>query len=86
MYTVHLRSLKTTLSIPFFFKEQAYIRWQPAQKTAERIPGCASEFFMDFGFLRASTDDYKCPNKILDRIVHLYNGYCAYLLIVDSAS
>ncbi len=41
---------------------------------------------MDFGFLRASTDDYKCPNKIKDRIVHSYDGYCAYLLIVDSES
>jgi hypothetical protein len=25
---------------------------------------------MDFCFLQASTEDYKCPNKILDRIVH----------------
>jgi hypothetical protein len=68
------------------FKEQAYIRRQPAHKKAEQIPGCASEFFMDFGFLRASTEDYKRPNKIKDRIVHSYDGYCAYLLIVDSES
>ncbi len=68
------------------FKEHAYIRKQPAQKTAERIPGCDAKFFMDFGFLRASTEDYKRPNKALDRIVCSYNGFYAYLLIVDSES
>jgi len=41
---------------------------------------------MDFGFLRASTDDYTRPNKDTDRIVLSYDGHCAYLLIVDSAS
>ncbi len=45
------------------FKEQAYIRKQAAQRTAERIPTCGAEFFMDFGFMRSSTDDYRCPNK-----------------------
>jgi hypothetical protein len=68
------------------FKEQAYIRKQPANKIAERIPGCGSKLFMDFGFLRASSEDYKRPNRATDRIVLSYNGYCAYLLIVDSAS
>jgi hypothetical protein len=74
---------------PFFFvdfKEQAYICKQPAQRTAERISGCGSEFFMDFGFMRASAEDYKQPNKAPVRIVHLYDGHCAYLLIVDSQS
>jgi hypothetical protein len=68
------------------FKEQAYIRRQPANKLAERIPGCGSEFFMDFGFLWASLDNYKRPTKAHDRIVLSYDGFCAYLLIVDSAS
>jgi hypothetical protein len=68
------------------FKEQAYIRKQPAQRTAERIPGCGTEFFMDFSFMRASAGDYKRPNKALDLIVHLYDGHCAYLLVVDSES
>jgi hypothetical protein len=36
------------------FKEWAYIRKQPAGTTAERIPTRGSEFFMDFGFMRAS--------------------------------
>jgi hypothetical protein len=68
------------------FKEQAYIRKQPSRKTAERLPGCGSEFFLDFRFMRASSDDYKCPNKATDRIVLSYDGYSAYLIIVDSAS
>jgi hypothetical protein len=38
------------------------------------MSGRGYEFFMDFGFLRASTDDYKCPNKLLDRIVRSYDG------------
>jgi hypothetical protein len=68
------------------FKGQAYICKQPAEKIAARIPGCGSEFFMDFGFLWASSDDYKQPNNALDRVIRFYDGYCAYLLIVDSAS
>ena len=41
---------------------------------------------MDFGFLRASTNNYTQPNKDTDRVVLSYDGHCAYLLIVDSAS
>jgi hypothetical protein len=41
---------------------------------------------MDFGFMRASTDDYRCPNKTTNQIVQSYDGYSAYLLIVDGAS
>jgi hypothetical protein len=68
------------------FKEQAYICKQPAQRTAEHIPGCGSELFMVFGFMRASTEEYKWLNKALDCIIHSYDGNCAYLLIVDSES
>jgi hypothetical protein len=68
------------------FIEQAYIRKKAAQRTAERIPHCGAELFMDFGFLRASTDDYTRPNKDTDQIVFSYDGHCAYLLIEDSAS
>ncbi len=45
------------------FKEQAYIRKQAAGCTAEQIPTCGAEFFNDFAFMRASTEDYKRPNK-----------------------
>ena len=68
------------------FKEQAYIRKQAAQQTAERIPHCGAELCMDFGFLRASTNDYTRQKKDTDRVVLSYDGHCAYLLIVDSAS
>jgi hypothetical protein len=68
------------------FKEQAYIRKQAAQRVAKRIPTCGAEFFMDFAFMRASTSDYKRPNKHTDRIVTSYDGYASHLVIVDSAS
>jgi hypothetical protein len=41
------------------FKEWAYIRKQPAGPTAARIPTRGSEFFLDFGFMQASADDYR---------------------------
>jgi hypothetical protein len=31
---------------------------------------------MDFGFMQALAEDYKQPNKALDRIVYLYNRQC----------
>jgi len=48
------------------FKEQAYARKQPVNKTSERLPECGREYYMDFGFMRASTADYKKPNKQTD--------------------
>jgi hypothetical protein len=68
------------------FKEQAYIRKQAAGRTAECIPTCGAEFFMDFAFMHASTEDYKRPNKATDWIVTSYDGYSSHLVIVDSAS
>ena len=55
------------------FKEQAYIRKLAAQHTVEQIPTCGAEFFMDYAFMRSSTDDYKSPNKATNRIVTLYD-------------
>ncbi len=68
------------------FKEQAYMRKQAAEHTAERIPTCGTKFFIDFAFMRVSTEDYKWPNKMTDRVVTSYNGYSSHLVIVDSAS
>ena len=68
------------------FKEQAYIRKQPALKHSERLPECGDEFYMDFGFMRSSTSDYRRPNKQTDRVVLSYDGYTSYLLIVDGKS
>ncbi len=68
------------------FKEQAYIRKQAARHTLECIPMCGAEFYMDFGFMRLSTNDYKCPNKTTDRVITSYDGYSTHLVIVDGAS
>jgi hypothetical protein len=41
---------------------------------------------MDFGFMRSSTSDYKKPNKQTDRVVLSFDGYSAYLIIIDGTS
>jgi hypothetical protein len=74
---------------PFWFvdfKEQARIRKQAAQRLAVRTPERCWHFYMDFGFMRASTLDYMQRDKTKDRVVHSYDGYSSYLLIVDKAS
>jgi hypothetical protein len=65
------------------FKEQAYICKQAAGWTADHISTRGAEFYMDFGFIRSSTEDYKRPNKTTDWIVTLYDEYLAHLIIVD---
>ena len=42
--------------------------------------------YLDFGFLRASTDDYSRPDKEKDRVVLSYDGFNSYLLAVDEIS
>jgi hypothetical protein len=39
---------------------------------------------MDFGFICASSDNYRCPSTRSDRIINSYDGYNSYLLIVDN--
>lgn len=68
------------------FKEQARIRKQAAGRTAERTTENGKRFYMDFGFLRASTSDYSRPDKKRDRIIQSYDGYNSYLIVVDEAS
>ena len=67
-------------------KEQARVRKQPAGTHSEQaiLPG--QRFLMDFGFMRASTSDYSTPNIERDRVVESFDGYVAYLIIVDEAS
>ncbi len=57
-----------------------------AIRAAERIPQCGAEFFMDFAFMRSSTEDYKRPNKNTVRVVTSYDGHSSHLIIVDGAS
>jgi hypothetical protein len=47
--------------------EQARIRKQAATKTASRFQHCGARFYVDFGFLRASTSNYTKPNPKEDR-------------------
>jgi len=67
-------------------KEQARIRKQPVGSDPEQacLPG--QRFSMDFGFMRASSSDYSSPNIATDRVVESFDGYVAYLIIVDEAS
>jgi hypothetical protein len=68
------------------FKEQVYIQKQATQRMAEHLPTCAAKFYMDFRFMRFSTNDYKYPNKTTDCIVTSYDGFSSHLVIVDGAS
>jgi hypothetical protein len=74
---------------PFRFvdwKEEARIHKQAAMRSAERTIECRRRFYMDFGFMRASTSNYTQPSKTTDRVVASYDGFSAYLLVVDEAS
>jgi hypothetical protein len=68
------------------FKEQARIRKQAAQRSAVRTTDCRHRFYMDFGFMQASTSDYSGPQKGADCVVKSYDGFRSYLLIVDEAT
>ena len=67
-------------------KEQARIRKQPVGTHPQPATLPGQRFFMDFGFMRASTSNYSAPNLETDRVVQSFDGFVAYLLIVDEAS
>ena len=68
------------------FKEEAMILKQVVQRSAIRTPERKRRFYMDFGFLRASTSDLTLPTCGGDCVVYSHNGFTSYLLIVDEAS
>jgi hypothetical protein len=68
------------------FKEQARTRKQAAQRLALRTTERKRRFYMDYGFMRASTSDYSRPQKSRARVVRSYDGFTSYLLIIDEAS
>ena len=41
---------------------------------------------MDFGIMRASTEDYFWPDKTKDWVVQSFDGFNSYLIIVDEIS
>jgi hypothetical protein len=74
---------------PFRFidwKEEARIQKQAALRAAKWTTECRRRFYMDFGFMWASTTNFTQPNKKSDWVVLSYEGFSAYLLIVDEAS
>ena len=74
---------------PFRFidwKEEARIQKQAAQKSAERTTEIKRRYYMDFGFMQASTSTYGRPNKAEDRVVQSHDSFSSYLLVIDEAS
>lgn len=68
------------------WKEEARIQKQAALRSAERTTECKRRFYMDFGFMRASTANFSKPNTNQDRVILSYDGFSSYLLIVDEAT
>ena len=66
--------------------EEARVQKQAAGKSAERTMDVGRRFYMDFGFMRASSLDYSRPNKKHDWVIDSWDGYSSYLLVVDEAS
>ena len=62
------------------------MRKQNADKVGVKAPQIGQRFFMDFGFMQASLVDYTKSNKLTDRVVDSYDGFSAYLAIVDETS
>jgi hypothetical protein len=68
------------------WKEQARIHKHAACRIAQKVKDVGTRFYMDFGFIRASSVDYRHPNINSDCIVDSYDGYNSYLLILDDKS
>jgi hypothetical protein len=74
---------------PFHFidwREEAGIQKQAAQHSAEQTTEAQRRYYMDFGFMRASTSHYNRPGATSKQVVHFWDGYLSYLLIVDKAT
>jgi hypothetical protein len=65
------------------FKEQTRARKQPVGRNPNTVSEQGRRFYMDYGFVRASNEDFDCPTKKKDRVVESLDGYSSYLLIVD---
>ena len=59
---------------------------QAAGKSVEWTTDIGRRFYMDFGFMHASSLDYSKPKKKQDRVINSWDGYLFYLLVVDQAS
>jgi hypothetical protein len=68
------------------WKEEARVQRQKALKSAERTVDTRQRLYMDFGFMRASSPEYRGQTKLRERVISSWDGYSSYLLIVDEAS
>jgi hypothetical protein len=68
------------------FKAQAEIRKQAVQRSAVRTIKQKQKFYMDFGFMRASTSNFSQADMSKDHVVLSNDGVPSYLLIVNEAS
>ena len=55
-------------------------------RVSKKVSGIGERFYVDFGFLRSSTEDFSRPNEDSDRVVQSFDGFNSYLLIVDRHS
>ena len=67
-------------------KADAAIGKRPSGKEPMKVTERGQRFYMDFGFMRASTFNYLAPDVTQDRIVQSYDGFSSYLAIVDEVS
>jgi hypothetical protein len=59
---------------------------QPVGVDPEKAPQPQMRFLMDFGFMGASRRDYRSPHLGLDRVIECFEGFSAYLIVIDKAS
>jgi hypothetical protein len=67
-------------------KEQGHIHKQPVGSSPIKAPLPCMRFFINFGFMQASSSDYCHPQPGVDRVVECFEGFNAYLIIIDEAS
>ncbi len=67
-------------------KASTTISKHPADKAPLNVTKRGQQFYMDFGFMQASTEDYSRPDNSKDRVVTSYDGYNSYLVVVDEIS
>lgn len=68
------------------FKQHAQVKHNPSGPIAKQLPHFGQCFYVDFGFIRASTSDFSKPDPKHDRVVESFNGFTSYLLIANEAS
>jgi hypothetical protein len=68
------------------FKEQTRVRKQAAGKDPFKVAMRGQRFHMNYGFIRASNDNFSRPNIKKDQVVESFDGYTSYLLVVDEVS